>query len=1287
MPSSQQPATPIASASASASASPYKPLPSANSFRTLERQKEAINPSPLAPHYPLLNSIAAPHVHSFNSIFRRIPSGDTTAHSSASNASIGIGEGGLLEKAVEDIGRRVVFESGDRDGNLGKRLEVWISAVNVGKPQVESTRHTNLTTLYPSECRERGVSYRGKIQAKLCWTVDGGPVQSDTRNLGYLPIMVRSARCNIEGKSPQDLVRLHEDPDEFGGYFIVNGIERLIRLLIVPRRNHPVAIVRSSFQKRGPTYTPYGVSIRCARKDNTSQSLTLHYLSDGTVNLRFSYRKSEYMVPILLILRALQDASDKEIFERITMGKTGNTFLTDRVELLLKGFARYSVHTKRECLGYIGEKFAVMLDSPEDWTTEQVGVEFLKRIVLVHLEGGADKFNLLVFMIQKLYSLVAGECATDNPDSPQHQEVLLGGHLYLSYMKEKLADWLQSIIVQIRTDIRRTPAQVDFQDRKYLSKVFSKVNSDVGRKMEYFLATGNLQTNTGLDLQQVSGYTIVAEKLNFYRYISHFASIHRGAFFAELKTTTVRKLLPEAWGFLCPVHTPDGAPCGLLNHLSHTCRVIVDPLDTSGVEALVASLGVGTMGGTGPKDFGALRASGAATENGKGKSKVDKMDVDSEEESEEDEAEVDPVVAKKLADSTLVTIHLDGKPIGWCTAALAARVAKTLRHAKVQGLHKIPLDLEIGWVPPSKGGQYPGLFMFSTPARMMRPVEYLPTGKTDMVGSFEQVYMDIACLNEDIIPGTTTHREIHPTAMLSIVANLTPFSDFNQSPRNMYQCQMGKQSMGTPAQNFPHRTDNKMYRLQTGQTPIVRPQLHNQYGMDGYPNGMNAVVAVIAYTGYDMEDASIISKSAHERGYGYGTVYKSEFIDLADKQKGSSGIHLHFGLFGKGEGGRVSSKVLKRVEAFLDADGLPRVGIKLTDGDPYYAYVDDVDGKVHVVNFKSMEDAYVDEVRLVGSDSGLEELQKVHIKLRIPRPPIIGDKFSSRHGQKGVISQKWPAVDMPFSESGIIPDVIINPHAFPSRMTIGMFVESLAGKSGALHGRAQDATPFQFNEDHAAADFFGEELKQAGFNFHGNEPMYSGISGREFKADIYIGVVYYQRLRHMVSDKYQVRTTGPVHNLTQQPIKGRKRAGGIRLGEMERDSLLAHGVSFILQDRLMNCSDYTQTHVCKLCGSILSPVSVAKRRVVAVGESQQGHNQHHNHNHANGHNSNNNGEGPSNASGSTSSELTLMGSRNTIECLTCKTSAGIDVLAVPYVFKYLCTELVAMNVRLKLDVV
>jgi DNA-directed RNA polymerase I subunit RPA2 len=759
-------------------------------------------------------------------------------------------------------------------------------------------------------------------------------------------------------------------------------------------------------------------------------------------------------------------------------------------------------------------------------------------------------------MIQKLYALARGSCCPDNPDSPSHQELLLPGFLYNTIIKERFADYLGSIKLQVISDLRRTPGtRVD--DPKYLTKMFGKVNADIGKKMDYFLATGNLVSQTGLDLQQVSGYTIVAERLNHLRYLSHFRSVHRGAFFAELKTTTVRKLLPESWGFLCPVHTPDGSPCGLLNHLSHTCQV---SMDCQGV----GSYNVEHM----------VKLWGASA--------------------------IPLLITSKEPMQRPMTIHVDGKVVGYTVLEHAIVLARKLRDGKVSGLHGLPRDLEVCLILPSIGGAWPGLFCFTGAGRFFRRVRYLglPGEVSDFVGSLEQVYLNIACLNGDLKQNTVetdpltrvknqwTHVEWLPTDMLSVVANLTPFSDYNQSPRNMYQCQMGKQTMGTPAHGISVRTDNKLYRIQTPQTPIVRPLLHTYYNMDEYPQGANAVVAVISYTGYDMEDAMILNKSAHERGFGYGQIYKNEFIDLGEKQRKGEDMNVFFGLRCV-SGKRLPTEQEVKVREFLDADGLPQVGVKLTNGDPFYCWVDEVKGQVKVEKYKGMEDAYVDAVGILGNDQGTSPMQKVSIKLRIPRPPIIGDKFSSRHGQKGVCSQKYPQTDMPFSETGIVPDVIINPHAFPSRMTIGMFVESLAGKTGALLGAAQDATPFLLGEgstrgvpETSALEFFGEELVKLGYNYYGNESMYSGITGEEFKADIYIGLVYYQRLRHMVADKYQVRTTGPVHNLTQQPVKGRKRAGGIRFGEMERDSLLAHGVSFLLQDRLMNCSDYSQ--VCLL---------------------------------------------------------------------------------------------------------
>ncbi|EFX05208.1 DNA-directed RNA polymerase 1 subunit beta [Grosmannia clavigera kw1407] len=1117
-------------------------------YHTLRREKLFRTPPTDQSAYPLLQLAVNPHIESFNAVFK--------------NGSVeGTGaEASLIGHGIADIGTKVFLDGDDRMlPEERNQLHIRYKDVSLQKCYVPATnKFAKNREILPAECRERHSTYRGKLMATFEYRINNGDPVEVVRDLGQVPIMVKSNRCHLEGLSPAALVERKEESEELGGYFIVNGIEKIIRLLQVGRRNFPHAINRPSFQNRGAAYTPYGIITRSVRPDETSQTNVLHYLKDGNITFRFSWRKNEFLIPVMMILKALVETNDREIFEAIVGPANSkgaeNTYLTDRVELLLRTYEFYGLYSKSATRAYLGEKFRVVLGVPTTMSNYDVGTEFLRKIVLVHLGNmdvteaqDADKFRMLIFMIRKLYALVAGDCAVDNPDAVQNQEVLLGGFLYGQILKEKLDEFLSvSLRGALRDYWRRYPTNTMTTEafaRDFQAAVFRRSNENIGNALEYFLSTGNLISASGLDLQQVSGFTVVAEKLNFLRFLSHFRMIHRGSFFAQLKTTTVRKLLPESWGFLCPVHTPDGSPCGLLNHLAHKCRIITGTIDASAVDAIVTELG-------------AVSLSSASTEES-------------------------------------VVVMLDGRVVGWCSPKEAKRIADTLRHWKVEGSHNIPAELEIGYVPQSNGGSYPGVYMASAPSRMVRPVKYLALDKEDFVGPQEQPYMSIAVREQEVISGQTTHVELDPTNMLSILANMTPFSDFNQSPRNMYQCQMGKQTMGTPGTALAHRTDNKTYRLQTGQTPIVRAPLHNAYGFDNFPNGTNVVVAVISYTGYDMDDAMIINKSAHERGFGHGSVYKTKKITLKDDSRTRSAKHVGK-MFGFAPGAFVSGQV----RGLLDDDGLPYIGMRVKMGDPLVAWhtvsadydgtLVNRDGQTHYEKYKDGEDAYVEEVRLIGNENGNELLQTISVKLRIPRSPTIGDKFSSRHGQKGVCSQKWPTVDMPFTESGLQPEVIINPHAFPSRMTIGMFIESLAGKAGALHGLAQDSTPFQFDEDNTAGDYFGHQLMKAGFNYHGNEPMYSGITGEELEADIYIGVVYYQRLRHMVNDKFQVRTTGPVVPTTGQPIKGRKRGGGIRVGEMERDALLAHGTAFLLQDRLLNCSDYSRTWICRQCGSFLS---------------------------------------------------------------------------------------------------
>ncbi|KAI9720595.1 MAG: DNA-directed RNA polymerase I subunit RPA2 [Candelaria pacifica] len=1109
-------------------------------YDTIRREKLFRNPPKDHTAYPALVAALQPHLESFNALFER---------------------DGIIDLALRDIGTKTFLdgEPNQEDGQRN-RLSVRIKEVLLEKAILPQTNKfsTRNRDIFPAECRERHATYRGKLRARVEFRVNDGDWKESVRELGQLPMMLRTNRCHLEKCTPAQLVQHKEESEELGGYFIVNGNEKLIRMLIVSKRNYPLAIIRPSFVNRGPTYTRFGISIRSVRPDQTSQSNVLHYLSDGNVTFRFSWRKNEYLVPVMMVLKALVETNDREIFEGVVgTGGSKDTFLTDRVELLLRTYKAYGIHSRAKTRAFLGEKFRPVLNVPENLAHGDCGSEFLRKTVMPHLGSdgtsesqNADKFKMLLFMIRKLYALVAGDCAVDNPDAVQNQEILLGGFLYGMIIKEKLDDYLLGVRNAATEWSKRDKIKIgrfntpEFM-KEFPSKVLGRLNENIGGLLEYFLSTGNLVSPTGLDLQQTTGFTVVAEKINFWRFISHFRMVHRGSFFAQLKTTTVRKLLPESWGFLCPVHTPDGSPCGLLNHLAHKCKITTHGLDVSALPPLVAQLGVSEQ-------------SSATT-----------------------------------AES--VVVQLDGRILGYCTPKQACIISDTLRHWKVEGTHNIPVELEIGYVPNSNGGQYPGIYLFSHAARMIRPVKYLPLDKTDYIGPFEQPFMSIACTEPEVVFGESSHVEIDPTNILSILANMTPFSDFNQSPRNMYQCQMGKQSMGTPGTSLQYRTDNKAYLLQTGQTPIVRPPLHNEYGLDNFPNGMNAVVAVISYTGYDMDDAMILNKSAHERGFGHGTIYKTKLLTLDESGRKTRSIKNVTKLFGFAPGGFVKAEW----RANLDDDGMPHIGTMINEGDviaashnvaydPSTGKLVNRDGQTEIHKYRDSETAFVEAVRVLGSETGTEPCQAISIKFRIPRSPVIGDKFSSRHGQKGVCSQKWPGVDMPFSESGIVPDIIINPHAFPSRMTIGMFVESLAGKSGALHGLAQDSTPFRFDEVNTAGDYFGHQLMKAGYNYHGNEPMYSGITGEELHADIYIGVVFYQRLRHMVNDKFQVRTTGPVTTLTGQPIKGRKKGGGIRVGEMERDSLLAHGTAYLLQDRLMNCSDYSRAWICRSCGSFLA---------------------------------------------------------------------------------------------------
>ncbi|XP_023678390.1 DNA-directed RNA polymerase I subunit RPA2 [Paramormyrops kingsleyae] len=1063
-----------------------------------------------------------------------------------------------------------------------ERISLAFAEAVIHKPVVAKGTISQDLSIFPAECRGRRCSYRGKLVTDVCWSVNGIPKGIIKQSMGLVPIMVKSKLCNLHGLSPKELIEHHEEAEEMGGYFIVNGIEKVIRLLVMPRRNYPIAMARPKWKSRGQGYTEYGISIRCVKDEHTAINMNLHYLDNGAVMVNFIHQKELFFIPLGFALKALVDFTDFQIYKELIKGREENTFYRSCVSDMLRLVMEEGCTSRQKVLGYLGERFRVKLNLPEWYTDEQCGSLLLDHCLCIHLKSDMEKFYLLCLMTRKLFTFAKQGCMEENPDSLMCQEVLTPGELFLMFLKERMQAWMVSVKFAFDKRAHRLTSSINSDG---LLKMFN-MGTDLTKPFEYLMATGNLVSKSGLGLMQSSGLTVVADKLNFVRYLSHFRCVHRGAAFAKMRTTSVRRLLPESWGFLCPVHTPDGEPCGLMNHMTAHCEIVNTVHPTVSLPALLCSLGMTPVDGTPSQPY----------------------------------SDCYPVV-------------IDGAMVGWVEKDLAPSLANTLRSFKVLKQRKVPPWMEIVLVPHTgKASIYPSLLFFTTPSRMVRPVHNVTLGKQELIGTFEQLFINVAIFESEIEPGVTTHQELFPHSMLSVVANFIPFSDHNQSPRNMYQCQMGKQTMGFPLHSYLDRTDNKLYRLQTPQSPIVRPYMYDHYNMDNYPIGTNAIVAVISYTGYDMEDAMIVNKASWERGFAHGCVYKTELLDLKTKMKDVDGL-----VFGVKPG---DPKVMDK----LDSDGLPPVGSVLQYGDPYYSCINLNTGQSFITYYKSKESCVVDNIKVCSNDMGTGRFSRVCMTMRVPRNPTIGDKFASRHGQKGILSRLWPAEDMPFTESGMTPDILFNPHGFPSRMTIGMLIESMAGKSGALHGLCHDATPFTFSEECPALEHFGAMLQAAGYNYYGTERLYSGLSGLELEADIFIGVVYYQRLRHMVSDKFQVRTTGTRDKVTNQPLGGRNVQGGIRFGEMERDALLAHGSSFLLHDRLFNCSDRSVAQVCLDCGSLLSPLL----------------------------------EKPPPSWSATRHRKTI--------CTLCGKGSAIDTVALPYVFRYFVAELAAMNIKVKLNV-
>ncbi|EZG55042.1 DNA-directed RNA polymerase beta subunit [Gregarina niphandrodes] len=1175
-------------------------------------------------------------------------------------------------------------------------LTVSISRVELGMPRrVDNESHSGSDTRqFPVHARLSHVTYGAPMYISYVWNNSAGKkVKERTVLSGVCPVLVRSDACHLSKLSAFEMARYAgEDIEEVGGYFIVNGNERGVRFVIQQRCNYPIAIKKKSLRDRDVFYTEYAVAFRAARSDGSSTNNIVFYTEDNQCVFRILLNRGEWTCPFWLLLKALFPTCQLKMVKEKLLSLGEDLELESEISNLWHDFiegdvlhADQDLHEDRH-LALLGYQFwdGVYQRLPPGATYATAGRYIIDRYVLVHTESWIGKFETLILMWQKLWCLKRGLIPAENVDSFAFQEVLGPGQLFAAVLKDALWNSLQAVRLAYNNEVREAKLAGDdvygiIRSESLFEQIVMRTCQGPAKALSFFCATGNIRTYQ-LDLQQVAGWTITADKLNMNRFIAHFRAIHRGQFFAKMRTTEVRKLVGETWGFVCPVHTPDGPCCGLLLHMSQDAVVVADPPDGR-FKAIVI-------------DF--LQSQGYQTSG------------------------VGRVMSPAPGALGSYPIVVDGEPICRLPRETFDEMALAFKRLKNSGRHGFPSQAELCAFKKGSGA-FEGIFLYSFPGRLVRPVRDVNTRQVEWIGTLAQPWLKIACSDKEVeeanaaievqkrillgllarpenekepeplrykdlvklfteasksaeakakifkkfgltcseaeqvaliqtCPLDYDYVEVSPTSFLSINASFTPLSNHNQSPRNMYQCQMLKQTMGTPFHNICNRTDNKTYRILTPNRPLVRNWDYRRYDFDFYGSGTNAVVAVISYTGFDMEDAMIINKHAMERGAFDGCVYKTKVVDAAPA--GCRMIDMRNFVFAN----RTASG--RKFDEGLELDGLPAIGTKLVRGSSLYR-VEDIrlramDGTaddVHSHAYNDDEEAFVEKVHLTNPDNDRGSryaatvlCQRALITLRCIRRPILGDKFASRAGQKGILSLLYPPEDLPFSPSGIVPDLVFNPHGFPSRMTIGMVVESMAGKVAAITGDYQSSTPFDdyprnciasgtgqhkqrwldgrggrrdrnrwidqcgYNgwarrgnryltdtEEASRADvdnpvdFFGKSLLYHGYQYYGNETLYSGIYGCEMQCQIFLGIIYYQRLRHMVSDKWQCRSVGPIDHLTRQPLKGRKRGGGVRLGEMERDALLGHGAAFMLQDRLLNCSDGHLSYVCPKCGSILSP--------------------------------------------------------------------------------------------------
>jgi len=1010
---------------------------------------------------------------------------------------------------------------------------IKLGKVRIGEPRArEADGGEHAVT--PMECRFRNITYAAPIFLEMSVVENG--IESEPREImiGEMPIMLKSAKDPISKMSPEELIKIGEDPKDPGGYFIVNGSERVI----VTQEDLAVNRVLVDVVKGNAAATHVAKVISATSGYRVPLRLERH--KDGTLHVDFSSVPGK--IPLVVMMRALGLEKDVEIVYAVSLDPEIQNELIPSLEQ-----AR-PIATVEDALDFIGNRVAIgQTRENRIAKAEQV----IDRYLLPHLgtspEDRRKKAYYLGQMANKLLELFLGRREPDDKDHYANKRLKLAGELLASVFRVAFRVFARDLKYQVE--------RARAKNRKINLNTLVRMDV-ITERVRHALATGNW----------VGGRTGVSQLLDRTNWMSMLSHLRRvvSPLSRSQPHFEARDLHPTQWGRICPFETPEGPNCGLVKNLALMAYLSVG-IDESNVERTLYSLGVIPLEKV-VKEASRGRTPSYVT----GGSKI-------------------------FLNGRLIGYHPDGE-----------KLAREIRRRRRAGMldpevnvahYKDPYIDEV-YVNCDAGRVRRPLFIIEDGVLKLKPehVERIRKGEwgfEDLVKHGIVEYLDAEeeedayiALDPDKVTPEHTHMEIWTPAILGIAAATIPYPEHNQSPRNTYQAAMVKQALGLYASNFQLRTDSRGHFLHYPEKPLVQTKALEAIGYNERPAGQNMVVAIMSYTGYNIEDALIFNRSAVERGLGRSTFFR---LYAAEERKYPGGQEDRIEIPEPGVRGYKGRQAYEK----LSEDGIIEPETPVSGGDVLVGktspprFMEEyremgltaAQRRDTSVTMRHGEKGIVDMVMITETSEGN---RLIKVRVRDQRMPEIGDKFASRHGQKGVIGMLLPQYDLPYTEDGIVPDIIINPHAFPSRMTLGQLMESIAGKVAALQARFVDATPF-YKEP---MDKLEVELTRMGYPGDGTEIMYDGRTGELINSPIYIGLVYYQRLHHMVTDKMHARARGPVQILTRQPTEGRAREGGLRFGEMERDCLIGHGAALLLQERLLEESDKTIIYVCELCGHI-----------------------------------------------------------------------------------------------------